>query len=91
LKNTDYLTRMEFQEGDALLIKVETMTKDNDRFKGPYTVVDRIHERRYRLQNVHGKTTERNVEKIKRIFKEEDVRKINKLFSLLDFIICKLN
>jgi len=69
-QNTDYLTRREFQEGDVVLIKVETRTKDNDRFEGPFTVVERIHERRYLLRNVQGKTVERNVEKIKRFFKE---------------------
>jgi len=86
LKYTDYLTRRKFKEGDAVLIKVETRTKDNDIFERPYTVVERIHERRYRLRNVHGKTVERNVEKMKRFLKEGGVRKINKLFSLLGFI-----
>ena len=55
--------------GDLVLIKKEIRNKDNDRFEGPFTVIRRIHERSYELNNKQGKTLVRNVEWL-RNFKE---------------------
>ena len=61
-------TKRQFQVGDEVLIKLETRTKDNERYAGPYKITDKVHERRYRLRNSKGKELERNVEKLKKFF-----------------------
>jgi hypothetical protein len=69
-------TRREFNIGDEVLVKVESRTKDKDRYEGPYTITDKVHERRYELQDERGKQIQRNVEKLKKFVKEGDVRVI---------------
>lgn len=68
------ITKREFAIGEEVLVKVETRTKDKERFEGPYKIAERIHDRRYRLCNQEGKVMERNVEKLKKFLKEGDVR-----------------
>jgi hypothetical protein len=63
-----YPTKRRFQTGDEVLVKVETRAKDKERFEGPYVILDRIHDRRYRLQDGAGRVIERNVEKLKKFF-----------------------
>ena len=64
-----YLTKRRFQIGEEVLVKIETRTKDKDRFEGPYEIVQQIHDRRYRLKHTNGRIIERNVEKIKKFLK----------------------
>ena len=65
-----YTTLRSFNIGDEVLVKAETRTKDKDRYEGPYKVVDKIHDRRYLLQQNDGKTIQRNVEKLRTFLKE---------------------
>ena len=64
------LTRRKFRIGDQVLVKVETRTKDKERYEGPYMVIKKIHDRRYLVQNDKGQRIERNVEKLRQFFKE---------------------
>ena len=64
-----YLTKRIFQIGEEVLVKIETRTKDKDRFKGPYEIVQQIHDRRYRLKHANDRIIERNVEKLKKFLK----------------------
>jgi len=50
---------------DEVLVKAETRTKDKDRYEGPYKVIEKIHDRRYLLQQNDGKTIQRNMEKLR--------------------------
>ena len=52
-------------------MKVETRTKDKNRFEDPYKIEEQIHEKRYRWKHLNGGTIERNVEKIKKFLKRE--------------------
>jgi len=63
------LTKRRFQIGEEVLVKIETRTKDKDRFEGPYKIVQQIHDRRYRLKDANGRIIERNFEKIKRFLR----------------------
>jgi hypothetical protein len=62
--------RREFNIGDEVLVKVESRTKDKDRYEGPYIIREKVHDRRYLLQDERGKTIQRNVEKLKKFLKE---------------------
>ena len=64
------LTRRKFKIGDQVLVKVETRTKDKERYEGPYRIIKKIHDRRYLVQNEKGQRIERNVEKLRQFFKE---------------------
>ena len=44
--NQKYPTMRKFQVGDEVLVRVETRTKDKNRFDGPYRIQVQIHERR---------------------------------------------
>ena len=59
----------EFKVGDKVLLKIENRTKDDSRYEGPYTVIERLHERSYQLKDEKGKSITLNVEWMK-IFKE---------------------
>jgi hypothetical protein len=65
-----YPTKRSFDIGDKVLVKVESRTKDKDRYEGPYRVVQKIHDRRYLLQEENGKEIQRNVEKMRSFLKE---------------------
>ena len=65
----EYLTKRKFQIGEEVLVKVESRTKNKNRFEGSYKIEEQIHERRYRLKHPNGGTFERNVEKIKKFLK----------------------
>ena len=72
--NAEIQTKRKVQIGEEVLVKREGGSKDQSQFVGPYRVVKKIHERRYKLQDENGKEIERNIEKIKKIIKEGDVR-----------------
>ena len=59
-----YPTRISFDIGDEVLVEAEARSKNKDRFKGPYIVIQKIHDRRYLLEDQEGKTIQRNVEYI---------------------------
>ena len=63
-------TKRSFQLGDLVLIKAEVRTKDKERYEGPFTIVAKIHDRRYVLKDQRGRKIERNVEKIKKFLEE---------------------
>jgi len=65
-----YLTRRSFDIGDEVLLKAEARSKDKDIFEGPYKVIQKIHDRRYLLEDQEGKTIQRNLEKLKHYLKE---------------------
>ena len=65
-----YTTLQSFNIEDEVLVKAETKTKDTDRYEGLYKVVEKIHDRRYLLQQNDGKTIQRNVEKLRTFLKE---------------------
>ena len=52
-------------------MKVETRTKDKNRFKDPYKIEEQIYIKGYRLKHQNGGTTERSVEKTKKFLKRE--------------------
>ena len=52
-----------------MLVKVEQRSKEEDRFEGPYQIVGKVQDRRYKMKNNTGRVVERNVEKIKKILK----------------------
>ena len=58
-------TRRIFEVGDKVLIKKENVSKEDDRYMGPATVVKRNHERSYELQLEDGRSFIRNVEWLK--------------------------
>jgi len=62
------LPRRVFQVGENVLVKVKQRLKEEDRFEGPYHIVGKVHDRRYRMKNNTGRVIERNVEKIKKFF-----------------------
>ena len=64
-----YPTKRIFQVGDDVVVRLETRTKDKNRFEGPFKVVEQVHDRRYRLKDEKNRTIERNVEKIKKFSK----------------------
>ena len=46
----DVINKREFKVSDFKLIKVETRNKSQDRFEGPYRIIEKIHDRRYAVQ-----------------------------------------
>ena len=68
-RDQEPITRRQFFPGDDVLVKVESRTKDQGRYDGPYKVVRKVHDRRYVLEDMSGKTCERNVEKIKKFLR----------------------
>ena len=63
-KNTE-ITRRHFQVGEVVWIKKEIRDKHQDKYEGPYTIIDKIHDRSYILRNSDNKVVTRNVEKLK--------------------------
>ena len=59
------LTRRKFKIGDQVLVKVETRTKDKERYEGPYMVIKKIHDIRSLVQNDKCHWIERYVEKLR--------------------------
>jgi RNase H-like domain found in reverse transcriptase/Reverse transcriptase (RNA-dependent DNA polymerase)/Integrase core domain/Integrase zinc binding domain len=58
-------TRREFNIGDRVDVRVDIRQKDEKRYDGPYEVIERIHDRSYRLRNNNGAEIVRNVEWLK--------------------------
>ena len=58
-------TRREFNIGDRVDVRVDIRQKDEKRYDGPYEVIERIHDRSYRLRNNNGTEIVRNVEWLK--------------------------
>jgi transposase InsO family protein len=54
-----------FNINEAVLIKAEGRTKEEDRFIGPFKIIRQIHERSYELQDEKGRRLIRNVEWLK--------------------------
>ena len=70
IKYPDGKTRRNFNIGDQVWVKKEIRNKDDDRYEGPYTIIDKIHERSYKLEDKEKKQIVRNVGKFKN-FKEK--------------------
>ena len=70
----DTTTRRNFEIGDEVLVKVETGIKSKDKYEGPYKVVEKTHDRRYKLINEDGRILDRNVEKLRKFLKKGDMR-----------------
>ena len=62
---TTVLTRRHFQVGDKVLVEKTIRNKNDDRFEGPYDVIEKIHERKYLLRDDTGRVIKRNVEQLK--------------------------
>ena len=67
------LTDRTFCLGEKVLVKNDIRNKDEARYEGPYTIIEIIHERSYRMINTNGRVLVRNVEWLKR-FKKGGVR-----------------
>ena len=63
----NYETKRTFR---VVLVKIENRSKDIERYGGPYQIIEKIHDRRYRLRDEDGTDIQRNVEKIRPILKE---------------------
>ena len=61
----DMQTKRRFSVGDEVLVKKMVRNKNEDRFEGPYEVCEKIHNRRYKLQDDKGKIIQRNVEQLR--------------------------
>jgi hypothetical protein len=70
IKHPDGKTRRNFNIGDQVWVKKEIRNKDDDRYEGPYTIIEKIHEKSYKLEDKEKKQIVRNVEKFKN-FKEK--------------------
>ena len=55
----------EFNVGNEVLVKVDVRSKEQDRFIGPFKIIDKRHDRSYVLKDVGGKILTRNVEWLK--------------------------
>ena len=55
------LTDRTFCLGEQVLVKKEIRNKDEARYEGPYTIIEKIHERSYRMRNTDGRVLVRNV------------------------------
>ena len=51
--------------GDKVMLKKEIRQKNDDKYESPYMIIEKIHDRSYRLKDQSGKTVIRNIEKIK--------------------------
>ena len=58
-------THREFNIGAEVLLKVDNRSKEEDRFQGPFTIVNKEHERKYVLKDKDGRVLTRNVEWLK--------------------------
>ena len=63
--NISSRTQREFNIGAEVLVKVDNRSKEEDRFHGPFTIVNKEHERKYVLKDKNGKVFTRNVEWLK--------------------------
>ena len=54
-----------YNVGDMVWIQKEIRTKGEDRFEGPYEIIEKIHDRSYRLRDKNNRQIIRNVEKFK--------------------------
>ena len=82
-----YPTNRSFDIGDEVLMEVESRSKDKDRYEGPYKVIQKIHDRRYLLEDYEGKTVQRNVEKLRKFLKEGGCEIFKKKLRYPDKII----
>ena len=58
-------TKRMYNIGDKVMLKKEIRQKNDDKYEGPYMIIEKIHDRSYRLKDQSGKTVIRNIEKIK--------------------------
>ena len=65
-----YETKRTFKVGDDVLVEIENRSKDKERYGGPYQIIEKIHDRRYRLRDKDGNVIQRNVEKLRAFLKE---------------------
>ena len=63
-KNSNRIHR-EFEVNDLVLVKEDIRKKEDDRYKGPFQISKKIHERSFELRDKDGKTIIRNVEWLK--------------------------
>ena len=63
-------TERKFNIGDEVLVKVELRSKDKERYEGPYRIIQKVHDRRYKIQNEKGHILDRNIEKLKAFLKK---------------------
>ena len=66
--NNGEITIRRFNVGDEVLVKIENRSKNQERYEGPFKIMEKIHDRRYLLMDKDGRTIQRNVEKIKNFF-----------------------
>ena len=43
-------TERKFNIGDEVLVKVELRSKDKERYEGPYRIIQKVHDRRYKMR-----------------------------------------
>jgi transposase InsO family protein len=72
-------TRATYKVGDKVWIMKEIRKKGDDRFEGPYEIIEQIHERSYRLKDENNKQIIRNVEKFKNFKNGGDVGSVHKI------------
>ena len=63
-RNADRINR-EFKIDDNVLVKIDIRKKEDDRYRGPFRVIKKLHDRSYELMDKEGKTMIRNVEWLK--------------------------
>jgi transposase InsO family protein/predicted aspartyl protease len=72
-KPEENVTRRIYKVGEKVWIQKENRKKGEDRFEGPYEIIEKIHERSYKLKDKNGRQLIRNVEKFKNFKNEGDV------------------
>ena len=63
-------TKITLGLGDEVLVEIENRSKDKERYGGLYQIIEKIHDRRYRLRDEDDNDIQRNVEKMQPILKE---------------------
>ena len=51
-----------FNIGDKVLVKLDIRNKQDNRYSGPHTIQNKLHDNSYQLENKFGKSFIRNVE-----------------------------
>lgn len=73
-RQTEPITRREFKVGDQVLVKIESRDKGQDRFDGPFTITEKLHQRRYMVTDANGRKLDRNIEQLRQFLKEGGCR-----------------
>ena len=58
-------THRSFNIGDKVLVKIDIRNKQDNRYSGPHTIQNKLHDNSYQLENKFGKSFIRNVEWLK--------------------------